>query len=238
MATHTVSRQPRRLLPASMEAALVRWCRRGLGLVALSLALAGWLSLLTWSIGDPSLNHITEKPPENLLRLPGAVVADLLIQSLGLASIAVFLPVAALGFRLAWDWPAGPLRLMSVGWLLAAALIAMSLSTVPAPQGWPLVHGLGGIIGDFLMAGSVQILRFVPDAYAQAVAGVVAALAGLAALSASCGLGLRDLAVLLESERARRPRPSTGLGVGTRLGGLMAKRHSAPDAASSGPREF
>jgi len=238
MATHTVSRQPRRLLPASMEAALVRWSRRGLGLVALSLALAGWLSLLTWSIGDPSLNHITEEPPENLLRLPGAVVADLLIQSLGLASIAVFLPVAALGFRLAWDWPAGPLRLMSLGWLLAAALIAMSLSTVPAPQGWPLVHGLGGIIGDFLMAGSVQILRFVPDAYAQAVAGAVAALAGLTALSAACGLGLRDLAVLLESERARRPRQSNGPGLGTRLRGLMPKRRPAPEAPPSGPREF
>ena len=182
MATYTVSRESRRLLPASMEAALARLSRRGLGVAVLSLALAGWVSLLTWSVADPSLNRITEQPPENLLGAYGAAVADLMIQSLGLAAVAVFLPVAALGFRLAAEYPAGPLRLMALLWLASTALIAMGLSPLTAPQTWPLAHGLGGIIGDFVMVGGVHALGFVPDAFAQAVAGTVAGLAGAVAL--------------------------------------------------------
>jgi len=236
MATYTVSRESRRVLPASMEAALVRLFRRGLGVVVLALALAGWASLLSWSVADPSLNHITEQPPENLLGAHGAAVADLMIQSLGLAAVAVFLPVAALGFRLAAEYPAGPLRLMALVWLVATALIAMSFSPLPAPETWPLAHGLGGIIGDFLMVGGVHALGFVPDAFAQGIAGAVAGLAGAVALLAACGLGPRDMAVLLHSERAARRAASSGTGIAEVLRGLKSDRDETIDG--SGPREF
>ncbi len=233
MATYTVSRQSRRLLPASMEAALLRLCRRALGIGLLSLALAGWASLLTWSVADPSLNHITEQPPENLLGAHGAALADLMIQSLGLAAMAVFLPVAALGFRLAAAYPAGPLRLMALLWLVATALIAMSLSPLPSPETWPLAHGLGGIIGDFLMVGGVHALGFVPDEFAQAVAGVIAGLAGGVALVAACGFSPRDLALLLESERAARPATP---GIREVLQRLTPLRED--ESETLGPREF
>ncbi|RIA55974.1 FtsK/SpoIIIE family DNA translocase [Dichotomicrobium thermohalophilum] len=236
MATYTVSRPSRRLLPASMEAAIARLFRRGLGVAVLSLALAGWASLLTWSVADPSLNHITEQPPENLLGAYGASVADLMIQSLGLAAVTVFLPVAALGFRLAAEYPAGPLRLMSLLWLVSTALIAMSLSPLPAPETWPLAHGLGGIIGDFLMVGGVHALGFVPDHFAQAVAGAVAGLAGGVALMAACGLSPRDMAVLLDSERTARAATRSGTGIGEVLRGLAPEREQAQEPA--GPREF
>jgi len=239
MATYTVTRQSRRLLPASMEAALGRLFRRGLGIVVLSLALAGWASLLTWSVADPSLNHMTEQPPENVLGVYGAAAADLLIQSLGLASVAVFVPVATLGFRLAVNLPAGPLRLMAVLWLLSAAFIATSLSPVPAPETWPLAHGLGGIIGDFLIGSSVHLLNFVPDRLTEIAAGSIAGLAGLLALLGSCGLRPGDLTVLLESQRARVPRsPKPASGTGTGLQGLMPERASAPASEANGPREF
>ena len=238
MATHTVSRQPRRFLPASMEAALVRLSRRVLGIAVLSLALAGWAILLTWSIGDPSLNHMTEQEPKNLLGIYGASVADLMIQSLGLASIAVFLPVAALGLRLATDLPAGPLRMMALLWLSSAALIAMSLSPVPAPDSWPLVHGLGGIIGDFLMAGGGHALGFAPDRFARVIAASLAALAGLAALSASCGWGPREVALLLRSERSGKPERAPGRGIWTRLRQRVPRRRRSAEEAASTPREF
>ncbi len=233
MATYTVSREPRRLLPASIEAALARLARRGLGVAVLSLALAGWTSLLTWSVADPSLNHTTEQPPANLLGGYGAALADLMIQSLGLAAVAVFLPVAALGFRLAAEYPAGPLRLMALLWLLATALIAMSLSPLPDPQTWPLAHGLGGIIGDLLMVGGVHALGFVPDEFAQAVAGAVAGLAGAVALVAACGLHIGDLAVLFQSERTARP---AGTGIREVLQRLTPERDGEPETL--GPREF
>ncbi len=234
MATYTVTRQSRRLLPPSVEAALIRLVRRGLGVAVLSLALAGWASLLSWSVADPSLNHMTEQLPENLLGVYGAAVADLLIQSLGLAAVAAFLPIAALGFRLAAEYPAGPLRLMAVLWLLATALIAMSLSPLPAPATWPLAHRLGGIIGDFLMVGGVHALGFAPDELAQAVAAGVAGLAGVAALMGACGLGPRDLAVLLRSERSAHAPSGTGIAEVLRRLGPEHDDVQEPEA----PREF
>ncbi|MFP3920779.1 MAG: DNA translocase FtsK 4TM domain-containing protein [Dichotomicrobium sp.] len=238
MATHTVSRQPRRLLPASMEAALVRLSRRGLGIATLSLALAGWASLLTWSITDPSLNHITERSPDNLLGVPGAVVADLMIQSVGLAAVAFFLPVAALGFRLATERLLGPLRLMAVIWLLAVALIATSLSAVSAPETWPLAHGLGGIMGDFLMIACLSALGFIPERFVEVAAGVVTGVAGIWAILTASGLRLGDLAVLLETRRSYRPfapRPDGGF---AGLGGVMPDQKPEPEAVRYGPREF
>ena len=54
------------------------------------------LSLITWSVKDPSLNHATGAPVRNLLGTPGAVVSDLLIQIFGLGAVAVTL-VPAVG---------------------------------------------------------------------------------------------------------------------------------------------
>jgi len=239
MATYTGSRSSQRFLPASMEAGLARLFRRLAGTLILSLALAGWVCLLSWSFADPSLNHMTEKPPENLLGVLGATVADLLIQSLGLAAIAVFLPLAALGLRLATNVMAGGLRVMATLWPVSAGLIAMGLSALPVPETWPLVHGLGGIIGDFLMAGGGHLLAFVPGEFAKTLASACAAAMGFWTLLRASGLRLRDLAVLFESERSGYP--STRIpraGLRARLRGLMARRRLRQKTYGAGQREF
>src|SRR5262249_10908710 len=70
------------------------------GCVLLGLAVAASLAMATWSAKDPSLSHATSAPVHNLLGLPGAIAADLLMQLLGLAAIAVVLPIAVWGWRL------------------------------------------------------------------------------------------------------------------------------------------
>ena len=64
----------------------------GLTLITGTGALA--LALLTWSVRDPSLNHATDGPVRNLLGAPGAITADLFMQMLGLASLALLAPLA------------------------------------------------------------------------------------------------------------------------------------------------
>src|SRR3974377_706512 len=66
------------------------------------LAGVGGLSvaLLTWSVSDPSLDHATNAPVHNLMGAPGAIVADIVMQLLGLACIAALAPPSSWGWRL------------------------------------------------------------------------------------------------------------------------------------------
>ena len=118
----------------------------GVGLIA-TVILTG-LALATWSTRDPSLNHATAGPIRNLLGLRGAVVADLLTQIFGIASIALLAPIALLGWRLVvdhgFDRPKSRIALWLLGVLSAAAVASM----LPPPGRWPLPTGLGGMIGD------------------------------------------------------------------------------------------
>src|SRR6476620_9850703 len=71
----------------------------GLGLILLAMLLM--IALATWSVQDPSLSHATNTPVKNLLGVAGATVADLLMQLLGIGSLAIVLPTAIWGWRLA-----------------------------------------------------------------------------------------------------------------------------------------
>src|SRR3954452_23978033 len=75
------------------------------GLAALAVAAATAASLATWSVDDPSLSHATGHPARNVLGLPGAVVADLLTQFLGLAAILLLLPPVVWAWRAVFGIP-------------------------------------------------------------------------------------------------------------------------------------
>ncbi len=105
-------------LPEAVRDALRRRLRElgGLALIALATLLA--LALATWSVQDPSLSHATNAPMRNMLGAPGAIVADLLMQLLGVAALALVLPVAIWGWRLATHRPLQRERIRLLFWLL------------------------------------------------------------------------------------------------------------------------
>ena len=92
-------------LPEALRDALRRRLRElgGLALILVATLLA--LALATWSVQDPSLSHATNAPIRNVLGVSGAIVADLLIQLLGVAALALVLPIAIWGWRLATHRP-------------------------------------------------------------------------------------------------------------------------------------
>ncbi|MCX7383611.1 MAG: DNA translocase FtsK 4TM domain-containing protein [Alphaproteobacteria bacterium] len=123
-------------------------------LLLLLLGLALLAALVTYDPADPSLNTATARAAQNLLKLPGAIAADLLLQGFG---IAAALPGFAL---LAWAWRIGshrglgslPLRLAFL--LAALPVLAGVLAAVPGPSGlplaWPAAAGPGGAAGQFV----------------------------------------------------------------------------------------
>ena len=87
-------------LSGQLGAMVQRRLREAGGIALISLAMLAALALATWSVQDPSLSHATDAPVHNLLGLPGAVAADLMMQLLGLGSLALLLPIAVWGYRL------------------------------------------------------------------------------------------------------------------------------------------
>ena len=136
---------------ASPEIRQVMRHRMGqLGGIALALvAMLLLLALLSYNPHDPSLNTATSRHPSNWVGLAGAMVADVLIQSFGIACV---LPVLAM---LAWAWRLlnrPRLQFMIRLWttLLALPAAATVLAAFSGPTNWPASAGLGGAIGDVL----------------------------------------------------------------------------------------
>ena len=150
---------------------------RGYGLGIVAVACVAWASLATWSIYDPSFNNATQAAPQNVLGSWGAILADLAMQSLGLAAIVLFLPLAAWGWHLALRTVPERRRARLLIWPLAVLLLAAALSALPQPKSWPLPNGLGGILGDLFMTGALFI-GVLPAAAASFVAGLLFLITG------------------------------------------------------------
>ncbi len=118
----------------------------GFALIAAAGACA--LSLASWSTRDPSINHATSGPVRNLLGSRGAIAADLVTQTIGIACIVLLLPLAMWGWRLLRRRQIDRLRWRLLFWLTATLCAAGVASMLPATDRWPLPTGLGGMVGD------------------------------------------------------------------------------------------
>jgi S-DNA-T family DNA segregation ATPase FtsK/SpoIIIE len=196
MAIRRREKERRRLLPGSVESGLRRLMLGSYGLVIGAAACAAWASLATWSVHDPSLNNATRAVPRNLLGSWGAVIADLAIQSLGLASIILFLPLGAWGWHFVFRTQPPRARARLFAWPAAVLLLAAALAALPQPRSWPLPNGLGGILGDFFMAGAHVIGPLLPEAAVSFVAGLVFLVVGTMLLLFACGTSASSLIAL------------------------------------------
>ncbi|HZR89613.1 MAG TPA: DNA translocase FtsK [Bradyrhizobium sp.] len=162
------------------------------GLSLITVALLGAIALATWSVQDPSFSHATNAPVRNLLGVPGAIFADLLMQLFGLASIALLLPEATLGWRLLSHKPLGE-RWRSALWIVATLAGTAFASCLPRSAHWPLPTGLGGVIGDALLRLPAGILG--------------GPLGGMTRFVFAIVLGLMTLSFLLMALGLRRAAP-------------------------------
>lgn len=175
--------------PASYRGMAQQFIKRRIselaGLLILVIAVMLTASLLSFYPTDPSLNNTADGPAQNWLGVPGAYAAELLLQTVGLASVALILCLCGWSWRL---WHQARLRvLLGRAVALLAALVSCSVlfGAIPAWHGWPIPSGLGGAIGALLY-----------PPFAHLVTGWVAVpvlmLVSLALVMIASGLRLRE----------------------------------------------
>src|SRR6266567_979340 len=135
------------IIPESARFFFQRRLQEALGL-AVILATAGiGLALASWSVSDPSFNHATDAAVRNAMGAKGAIVADLIMQLIGVSSIALLAPMGLLGWRMLTHRAIRRKSRRFSFWLLGAVSAAAVTSLLPTTDRWPLPTGLGGVIG-------------------------------------------------------------------------------------------
>ena len=178
-------------LPEALRDALRRRLRELGGLALLLVATLLALALATWSVHDPSLSHATNAPVRNVLGVSGAIVADLLIQLLGVAALALVLPIAIWGWRLATHRPLQRERIRLAFCVLAILLAAACTAALPRTPAWPLPVGLGGVGGDWMLRFPALLAGGTLSGLVRAAVAIVTGAGTLVCFAIAAGLGWR-----------------------------------------------
>jgi S-DNA-T family DNA segregation ATPase FtsK/SpoIIIE len=192
------------LVSDELRAALQRRMHEIIGAALIAIAAIAAVALATWSVQDPSLSHATNAPVRNMLGLPGAIGADLMMQLLGIATIALLFPVAAWGWRLLTHRPLERERVRLLLWAIGATAAAAFASCLPASKSWPLPTGLGGVIGDALLRVPGWVFGAPLSGAPRFSIAVVAGVTAFAALALAAGFGWRRAEDDEEEERPAR----------------------------------
>jgi len=163
---------------------ILRRSRELLGLAVIGVAACLGIALATWSVSDPSLNHATDLPVHNGFGFRGAIVADLVMQLIGVSSIALLAPLTLLGWRILSHRNIRRKSRRLVYWVIGATCAAAVASLLPTTDRWPLPTGLGGVIGD--AAISLPKQYFSP--FGVGLSGILFLAISVLCLTASAGL--------------------------------------------------
>jgi len=199
MSAESLSPDQTRFMPAPLEERMYRVLASAGGIVMLAVVVAVWVSLLTWSVDDPCLTRSTGGVVRNWMGPLGAIVADLLLQTLGFGAVILTLAPMFWGLELVRGEGNWNLRTKAAFVPLSVVLLAGALSSLPVITGWPLHHGMGGMMGDTMLKLIVSILGAISPLPSGVISGFVFAIAGLWAMAQSIGAELRDFRLAVRS---------------------------------------
>src|SRR5260370_25396541 len=194
----------------------------GVALIVTAMLLAA--ALASWSVQDPSLSHAPANPVRNLPALPGAIPADLMMQLLGLGALALVLPIAVWGWRLASHRPLRRDWLRVAVGIIGVLLASAFASCVPPSHAWPLPAGLGGVIGDGLLRGALLVAHGHPPGWDRPLIASVAGGGAFLALAIASGFGWHDPSDADEDDRDQQDKtePHASVSLGWIVHGLLS----------------
>ncbi len=196
------------------------------------------VSFATYNASDPSLNAAGPSTASNALGAPGATLADLGVQSLGLACALVALTMVVLGLcRAAASEPAASrwgLRLRALAGVGGILALAAALALPAPPVTWPLAKGLGGLWGDGLLNGLAGLLAYAHLPLSHLIAALLFAGAGVSAMGYAIGLRraeVRAFGEWLAATLTPKPKPAVKPERAARVAARDRRAGGIPDAA-------
>lgn len=187
------------------ETRLAGWLAKTLGVAMLALSALFVVTLLTWSVTDPSFSNVSPLKPQNGLGPIGAILSDLVIQSLGLASVFALLPPVFWSAQLLARSGVSGIRAKMLMAPVAVLCLAAFLSTLPKAAAWPLGSGYGGLLGDFGSQFVTGLFAMLNAERAPFAAGISLMAAGFALLMLSLGLTPQDIKKIAQRPHVRLP---------------------------------
>jgi len=200
------ARNPGRSAKAPMPppAIAIRIPLRVAGLLVLGVCAILLAALASWSVDDPSLSLATAKAPANWLGFPGAVIADLVFQFLGLAGLVMVVPLALWGWAMARRHVVTRAGLRLGAWVGAVLLFAGVFAFVAMPETWPLPTGLGGLAGMLFTSLAGMITGGDPQPLTSTLFAIILSAPALALFWIAMGLGTSIPAKPSKGSAARR----------------------------------
>ena len=184
------------LLPAGMQTFIARRLTDCGGLLFAGLGACLFAALVTYDSKDPSLNTAgTNDGVNNLMGLPGAYAADLLVQTLGFASLLIAVAFVVWGWRIVARRPLQHLGARIPMLVGAVLLAAVAFARIPSFESFGVGSYMGGSAGALIfnaMGNHVQgWLGATAFMFVAIAAGMTSAFLYIGAL----GIGLSEWAV-------------------------------------------
>ncbi|MEX1147244.1 MAG: DNA translocase FtsK 4TM domain-containing protein [Sphingomonadales bacterium] len=145
------------LLPEQVAAFLKKRAVEAGGIALGVVALVVYLALISFHPEDPGWHNATSAAPQNWMGVPGAYVADILLQTLGSAAYLLVFPLVTWGWRIVTHRGLPLIGLQLLILPLAVLLLATGLAALPT-AGWPVQAGAGGSLGLVLLRGFESLL--------------------------------------------------------------------------------
>ena len=181
-----------KILPPGAKNFLKKRGRELIGVSFVICALWCTVSVFGYSAGDPSLNSAGIANPSNILGASGALVADLLLQTLGFTCFVPILTLFVWGGRLLRGNPILHL-LRSILLLIVACLFyAITLNALPVSENWPLMTRMGGFTGSLLMDSLVNWQWLAKSGISVVLIGAISGFIGVILWVTALGLTRQD----------------------------------------------
>ncbi|MBT7770300.1 MAG: cell division protein FtsK [Rhodospirillales bacterium] len=158
------------------------------GFILFAIAALLTALLVSYTPGDPSLNAVTDMQPGNILGLPGAYIADFLLQTFGLAGVLPVVALIAWGTKLCRKSGIHRPSIRLVKLFAGMIIMSFGLSALPQFQEWPLAVKLGGIIGTMGLSQVIAWTQSLGPFINEGSVGFIFGCAGLALLAGASGL--------------------------------------------------